>query len=185
MLGLPGAKVSKPMFRFGWESEIGFQLAPASLLCQTPPPALPSSQWLGSDGSIATALTRPVGPMLPTSGVGPMLDQTCASHWWPDSNKSARPRIASALKTRFAAEFIGHIIAGRSQGSRLPTVYVPTTWHATKPSSFSSDSAVPCETFLQNTSSGNPSCVRTTFVLLPSSKNSTTTRVLAGPKFAW
>lgn len=56
---------------------------------------------------------------------------------------------------------------------------------ASKESSLSSDSEVPWETFLVKTSSGHSSWVMTTLVPWPCAKNSTITRVMAKPKFAW
>src|SRR5580658_624713 len=59
------------------------------------------------------------------------------------------------------------------------------TSSASKESSLSSDSEAPWDTLWQKKSSGHPSCVRTTLVPLPCSKNSTVTRVTAWPKSAW
>src|ERR1043165_9685179 len=87
MLGSLAANVIEPMFRLAWASVIGFQLAPASRLVQIPPLALPSNQWLASEGSIATALTRPVGPLEPRIDEGPRLVQVCA---WQTATKQAR-----------------------------------------------------------------------------------------------
>src|SRR5271170_7605191 len=62
-----------------------------------------------------------------------------------------------------------------------------TAWPArrSKESSLSNDSMVPCETISQMFCVGNPTCVRTIFVCAPCSMNSTTTRVVVGPKSAW
>src|SRR5579862_2319136 len=95
MLELPGAKAMDPMASAGWASVTGVQLVPASGLSQTPPLAVPSSQWLGFDGSTAAEVMRPVGPELPVSGAGPMLVHTCA--WQSQQAAKSTSRSAFSL----------------------------------------------------------------------------------------
>src|SRR5689334_11759432 len=104
IFGLLGAKATAPVLKVGWESVTGIQLVPASRLSQTPPPADPSSQWFASPGSAAKDVIRPVGPLFPAIGPGPMLVHTCASPNWPNKKKinpsSAPMRYSVNLRNR-------------------------------------------------------------------------------------
>src|SRR5512140_2298142 len=66
MLPLDGATAIAPIEATGCESKIGFQVRPALVVFQTPPPTEPKYNVLGCPGTPLPPLTRPPrnGPML-------------------------------------------------------------------------------------------------------------------------